>query len=75
MIKTIQLRENVKNQLGRLKTNKETYDGLILNLIKISEQCKRKQKVLLIEECKEMAKYNLIITKEWESTDDKLDWE
>jgi len=30
--------------------------------------CKRK---LLIEECKVMAKYNLKVTKDWETTDNK----
>jgi hypothetical protein len=34
---------------------------------------KRKQKELLIEECKKMAQESVKITKEWESTDAELD--
>ena len=33
MITTIQLNENVKSALDRLKSNKETYEEIILNLI------------------------------------------
>ena len=56
MITTIQLRENVKNELDKLKTNKETYEEVILYLMKTLEQNKRQKKELLIEGCKEMAK-------------------
>lgn len=33
------------------------------------------QEELLIEGCKEMAEENLKITKEWEATDNTLDWD
>ena len=75
MITTIQLRENVKNELDKLKTNKETYEEVILYLMKTLEQNKRQKKELLIEGCKEMAEESLKITKEWEATDKNLDWE
>jgi len=75
MVTTIQLNENVKNALDRLKNNKETYEEVILNLMKISEKCKREQEQLLIEGYKEMAEESLRITKEWEATDANLDWE
>ena len=68
MITTIQLNENVKRELDRLKSNKETYEEIIINLMKIVEKCKREQEVLLIEGCKEMAEENLKIEKEWEGT-------
>lgn len=76
MITTIQIHENTKNQLEKFKqNNKETYEKVILNLIGIVEKNKRNNKESLIEECKEMYKDNLKITKEWENTDNKLDWE
>ena len=75
MVTTIQLNENVKNALDRLKSNKETYEQVILNLMKIAEKQKREQEQLLIEGYKEMAEESLRITKEWETTDATLDWE
>lgn len=75
MVTTIQLNENVKKALDRMKTNKETYEEVILNLMKVAEKCKREQQQLLIEGYKEMAEESLKITKEWENTDTTLDWE
>ena len=75
MITTIQLNENVKNALDRLKTNKETYEEVIINLMKTSEKSKREQEDLLIEGCKEMAEESLKITKEFEAIEDLNDWE
>lgn len=75
MVTTIQLNESVKNALDRMKSNKETYEEVIINLMKIAEKFKRKQEELLIEGYKEMAEESLRITKEWESTDATLDWE
>ena len=76
MITTIQLGENVKNELERLKESKgDTYEKVILSLIKIAEEKKRKQTDLLIEGCKVMAEDSLRITKEWETTDASIDWE
>ncbi len=75
MVTTIQLNENVKNALDRMKSNKETYEEIILSLMKTAERCKREQEQLLIEGCKEMAEESLRITKEWEATDATLDWE
>ena len=68
MVTTIQLNENVKNALDKMKSNKETYEEIIVNLMRFAEEEKRKQEKLLIEECKEMAEENLKITKEWEGT-------
>ncbi len=75
MITTIQLNESVKNALNRLKTNKETYEQVISNLMKIAEKCKRDNQKLLVEGYKEMAEESMKITKEWEATDATLDWE
>ena len=74
MVTTIQLNENVKLALDKLKSNKETYEEIIINLMKIAEKCKREKEQLLIEECKAMAEENLKITKEFEAIDDLWDW-
>jgi len=73
-ITTIQLRENVKNALDRMKSDKETYEQIILNLMKIAERCKREQEQLLIEGYKEMAEESLKITKEFEVIEGDFDW-
>ena len=68
MVTTIQLNENVKKELDRLKSAKETYEEVILELMKIAEEQRRKQEGLLIEGCKVMAEDSLRIAKEWEGT-------
>lgn len=69
MITTIQLTEQVKNSLDKLKeSKKQTYEEVIVSLIKLSEIQKRKQEELMIEGCKEMAEDSLRIAKEWEGT-------
>lgn len=75
MITTIQVHDSVKNQLDRMKTDKETYEEIIIGLMRIVEKCKREKEQLLIEGCKEMAEDSLRITKEWEKTDSEIDWE
>jgi len=68
MVTTIQLNEDVKKALDRIKSNKETYEEVIINLMKIAEEKKRKQEHLLIEGYKKMAEESLKIAKEWEGT-------
>jgi predicted CopG family antitoxin len=75
MVTTIQLDESVKKELDRLKNEKETYEQVILGLMKFSEEARRRNRELLIEGCKVMAEEGLRINKEWESTDASLDWE
>lgn len=75
MITTIQLREEVKRALDRLKENRETYEEVIVKLVTEVEKNKRNQEELLIEGYKEMAEESLKMQKEWESTDSTLDWE
>lgn len=76
MITTIQIRESVKSQLDRIKqSERQTYEEVIVALIKAVELQKRKQEELLIEGCKVMAEENLRICKEWETTDATLDWD
>ena len=75
MVTTIQLSESVKNSLNQLKTNKQTYEQIIINLINQVEKQKRNQEELLIEGYKEMAEESLKITKEFEAIEDLSKWE
>ena len=69
MITTIQLNENVKNSLDRMKeSSRETYEEVIVKMMKINEKYKREQEQLLIEGYKEMSAESLRIAKEWEGT-------
>lgn len=74
MVTTIQINEDVKKILDRLKTGKETYEEVILNLMKINEKYKREKEQLLIEGCKVMTEENLKITKEFEAIENLDDW-
>ena len=76
MITTIQLNENVKRALDRMKeTGKETYEEVIVNMMDKLEELKRRQRDLLIEGYKEMAEETLKMTKEFESIEEDFDWE
>ena len=68
MITTIQINSDVKKAMDKMKSNKETYEQLIINLMQIVENEKRNQEDLLIEGCKEMYDDVLKIAKEWEGT-------
>ena len=69
MVTTIQLNEDVKQRLVKLKnSNKETYEDVIVKLVDNIEKQKKEQEQLLIEGCKEMSDDMLKIAKEWEGT-------
>lgn len=68
MITTMQPNEDVKKALDRIKSNKETYEQVIINLMNVAEKYKREQENLLIEGCKEMYGDMLKVPKEWEGT-------
>lgn len=75
MVTTIQLRDDVKEALNKMKkNNRESYEDIIVRMMQIIEKHKREEIELLIEGCKEMAEENLRITKEWSATDNQLDW-
>jgi len=74
MITTIQLNENVKRALDRFKTKKETYEQVIVNLMKSFENSKKERENLLIESCKAMADENLNITNTFERMEDLSKW-
>ena len=75
MITTIQLTEDTKNSLHRLKQRGETYEEAILRIITLSEQNRRTQEELLIEGCSEMAREGLKIDGDFANIDSELDWE
>jgi predicted CopG family antitoxin len=75
MVTTIQLNEDVKKALDRLKSNKETYEDVIISLMKTAEKCKKEREDFLIEGCKEMYQDMIDINKEWEAVDADFDWE
>lgn len=75
MVTTIQLNEDVKKVLDRMKSNKETYEDIIVKMISQIDEQKRKHVELMIEGAKETAKESLKITKEFESIEEDFDWE
>ncbi len=75
MVTTIQLNESVKDALDKLKSEKDTYEQVIVNLMKIAEKCKREKEQLLIEGCNAMAEENVKITKEFEGVEDLSRWQ
>jgi len=73
MVTTIQLRENIKDALGKMKKSpRESFEDVILKLLKIAEEQKRKQENLMIEGCKEMAKDSLRICEEFKYADAEI---
>ncbi len=75
MVTTIQLNENVKRALDRLKSGKETYEDILVKMMDMLDEQKRKQEGLMIEGAKEMAEENLKITKEFEAIENLDEWE
>lgn len=73
MVTTIQLRENIKLDLDRIKNQGQTYEDVIVNLIKIAEQSKRKNKELLKEGYIEIANESKKINGEWSAIDKSWD--
>ena len=75
MVTTIQLNEDVKNALKRMKSNKETYEDIIVKMMNQIDEQNRKHIELMIEGAKATAKESLKITKEFEAIEDDFDWE
>lgn len=77
MITTIQLDDSVKRELDRVRENKETYEQIIVALLRFADEQKRKQEELLIEGCKVMAEENLKILEEFKYADAEMNkyWE
>jgi predicted CopG family antitoxin len=76
MVKTIHLNENVKGALSRMKQSpKESFEDVLVRLIKLSQQSRKEKDNLLIEDFKEIADENLKLTKEFEVIGNCFDWE
>ena len=68
-ITTIQIRQNVKRELERLKEKpNESYEDVIVKLIDERGKRASEQEKLMIEGYEEMAEESLKIAKEWEGT-------
>ena len=75
-ISSIQLREDVKIQLSGFKErDNESFEEIIVKLMKQIESKKSLQKELLIEECKETAAESLKIAKSLKAIENLDDWE
>ena len=74
MVTTIQLNENVKKALDRLKKSRETYEEVIVKMIEQVDRQKREHVELMIEGYKEMAKETMKIQKEFDAIEEDFDW-
>ena len=73
MITTIQVNDELKKSLEKLKqSKKDSYEEVIVRLVREIEKIRRLNKKLMIEGAKEMAEESLKITKEWEAID--MEW-
>ena len=75
MVTSIQLNENVKRDLDRLRNGKETYESIILGLMKMVKSYKANQERLMKEGCLVMYDDMLELNKELEGADGDIDWE
>mgnify|MGYP000845573350 CR=1 FL=1 len=75
MITTIQISSKTKKLLDGLKSNKETYEQVILNLLSERETKREEFEELLSEGYTEMANENLKVEKEFEKVEGFGDWE
>ena len=70
MVTTIQLHEDIKFALSKMKRSaNETYEEVIIRLIKMVNQEKKNKEILLRQGYKEMADLNTQINNEWSSAD------
>lgn len=70
---TIQIHEDIKKELDKLKDSKDSYEETIMKLIEQSDSKKKDIEKLMIEGYKAMAKESLKITKEFEAADREVD--
>lgn len=74
MVTTIQLSEQVKEELGKMKANsRETYEDVIVRLVKSVGEMEKRKEDLLKEGYLETAEESLKIDKEWSAIDPKWD--
>lgn len=75
MITTIQISSETKKILDEIKSNKETYEQLILKLLLEKESKIKEFEELLAEGYTQMAEENLKIEKEFEKIENSREWE
>lgn len=75
MITTIQISSETKKILDEIKSNKETYEQLILKLLLEKESKRKEFEELLSEGYTQMAEENLKIEKEFEKIENSREWE
>ncbi len=75
MITTIQISSETKKILDEIKSNKETYEQLILKLLLEKESKRKEFEELLAEGYTQMAEENLKIEKEFEKIENSREWE
>ena len=77
MVTTIQLHEKVKEDLSKLKEKNETYEDVIVKLVKEKKKKERELEQLYKEYNEEMGEHDLELAKEFETADNEGDpgWE
>lgn len=70
MITTIQIRDNVKNQLNFLKNENQTFEDVIISLLKERELNKHKNINLIKDEAQELNNLNQKISQELQEVED-----
>lgn len=70
MVTTIQLSEEIKAKLGNMKEGRnETYEDVIIRIVKKVEILEKGNKNLLKQGYEEMAAISKKVDKEWSATD------
>lgn len=70
MVTTIQIHEEVKQELDKLKeSSRDSYEDIIIKILTQIEKQKGRQEALLAQGYKEMAEESLRICKEFEHVD------
>ena len=76
MVTTIQVSDKLKDTLSLMKeSSSQSYEQVILQIIRTLEEQKRKHVDLMIEGAKETAEESLKITREFEAIEEDFDWE
>lgn len=70
MITSIQIRDNVKKQLSLLKNENQTFEDVIINLLRERELCKQKNIELIKSEAFELNNLNQKISEELQDVED-----
>ena len=71
---TIQIHKEAKKELDKLKEyDRETYEDVIMKLVKVFRAQKAKQMTKMVEGYKEMGEDSKKIVKDWVITEKELD--